>query len=82
MFSVPEAYMTWEVDHDVKTESSFFGSKSKYYLGRVILPWSKADENWGFKIFNRTPVFTPGRAKYRGIIRACCHDESNGCQPG
>lgn len=77
MFSVPEAYMSWEVDHSDETNSNSEGESSvdekrtsKYYFGRVVLPWSKADENWGFgKLNNRVNFdgFSPGQEGLVGL---------------
>lgn len=79
MFSVPEAYISFSVKHgdknEITTENKTVEAdssklNSKYYLGRVVLPWSKADENWGFgKLNNRINFdgFSPGQEGLVGM---------------
>lgn len=77
MFSLPEAYFTWDYNNskpyfspDSETERSL-----KLFAGRVVLPWSKADENWGFgKLNNRINFdgYNPGQeglVGFRSVLR-------------
>ena len=60
MFSIPEAYLEFEV-----------GESSKLVLGRQILNWSTIDQNWGFgQLNNRVnfDYFQPGQEGLTGVM--------------